>query len=83
MYTPDVARGKPSPDLYLLAAARFSLKPEVCVAVEDSNHGVTAAHAAGNEVAADPSVALVIARPAHEGVFAHAAVQRVVAAEAD
>ena len=43
----DVARGKPSPDLYLLAAARFGLKPEVCVAVEDSNHGVTAAHAAG------------------------------------
>jgi len=43
----DVVRGKPSPDLYLLAAARFGLKPEVCVAVEDSNHGVTAALAAG------------------------------------
>jgi HAD superfamily hydrolase (TIGR01509 family) len=43
----DVVRGKPSPDLYLLAASRFGLKPEVCVAVEDSNHGVTAAHAAG------------------------------------
>jgi beta-phosphoglucomutase-like phosphatase (HAD superfamily) len=43
----DVARGKPSPDLYLLAASRLGLKPEVCVAVEDSNHGVTAAHAAG------------------------------------
>jgi HAD superfamily hydrolase (TIGR01509 family) len=43
----DVARGKPSPDLYLLAAAHFGLKPEACVAVEDSNHGVTAAHAAG------------------------------------
>jgi HAD superfamily hydrolase (TIGR01509 family) len=43
----DVARGKPSPDLYLLAASRFGLKPEACVAVEDSNHGVTAAHAAG------------------------------------
>jgi HAD superfamily hydrolase (TIGR01509 family) len=43
----DVARGKPSPDLYLLAASRFGLEPEVCVAVEDSNHGVTAAHAAG------------------------------------
>jgi HAD superfamily hydrolase (TIGR01509 family) len=43
----DVVRGKPSPDLYLLAAARFSLKPEACVAVEDSNHGVTSAHAAG------------------------------------
>ena len=43
----DVARGKPSPDLYLLAASRFGLKPEVCVAVEDSNHGVAAALAAG------------------------------------
>jgi len=43
----DVVRGKPSPDLYLLAASRFGLKPEVCVAVEDSNHGVTAALAAG------------------------------------
>jgi HAD superfamily hydrolase (TIGR01509 family) len=43
----DVARGKPSPDLYLLAASRFGLQPELCVAVEDSNHGVTAAHAAG------------------------------------
>jgi HAD superfamily hydrolase (TIGR01509 family) len=43
----DVARGKPSPDLYLLAASRFGVAPEVCVAVEDSNHGVTAALAAG------------------------------------
>jgi HAD superfamily hydrolase (TIGR01509 family) len=43
----DVTRGKPSPDLYLLAAARLDVKPELCVAVEDSNHGVTAAHAAG------------------------------------
>ena len=43
----DVTRGKPSPDLHLLAASRFDLSPEFCVAVEDSNHGVTAAHAAG------------------------------------
>jgi HAD superfamily hydrolase (TIGR01509 family) len=43
----DVTRGKPSPDMYLLAAARLRVKPELCVAVEDSNHGVTAAHAAG------------------------------------
>jgi HAD superfamily hydrolase (TIGR01509 family) len=43
----DVAKGKPSPDLYLLAASRFGAKPEACVAVEDSNHGVTAALAAG------------------------------------
>jgi HAD superfamily hydrolase (TIGR01509 family) len=43
----DVTRGKPSPDLYLLAASRLGMRPEFCVAVEDSNHGVTAAHAAG------------------------------------
>jgi HAD superfamily hydrolase (TIGR01509 family) len=43
----DVTCGKPSPDLYLLAATRLGFAPQVCVAVEDSNHGVTASHAAG------------------------------------
>jgi beta-phosphoglucomutase-like phosphatase (HAD superfamily) len=43
----DVTRGKPSPDLYLLAASRLGVHAEFCVAVEDSNHGVTSAHAAG------------------------------------
>jgi len=43
----DVVNGKPSPDLYLLAASRLGVTPQVCVAVEDSNHGVAAAHAAG------------------------------------
>jgi HAD superfamily hydrolase (TIGR01509 family) len=43
----DVARGKPHPDLYLLAAARLGAEPKACLAVEDSNPGVAAAHAAG------------------------------------
>jgi HAD superfamily hydrolase (TIGR01509 family) len=43
----DVAHPKPSPDLYLLAAARLGVAPELCLAVEDSNPGVAAAHAAG------------------------------------
>lgn len=43
----DVARGKPSPDLYLLAASRLDVRPQLCLAVEDSNPGVAAAHAAG------------------------------------
>ena len=43
----DVVRGKPSPDLYLLAASQFRVTPNTCVAVEDSNHGVAAALAAG------------------------------------
>lgn len=43
----DVARGKPSPDLYLLAARRLGFQPISCLAIEDSNPGVAAAHAAG------------------------------------
>jgi HAD superfamily hydrolase (TIGR01509 family) len=43
----DVVKGKPDPELYLLAASRFGVTPEACVAVEDSNHGVAAALAAG------------------------------------
>lgn len=43
----DVTHGKPDPALYLKAAARLGVLPAACIAVEDSNHGVTAAHAAG------------------------------------
>ena len=43
----DVERGKPSPDLYLLAARQLGVQPASCLAVEDSNPGVAAAHAAG------------------------------------
>jgi HAD superfamily hydrolase (TIGR01509 family) len=43
----DVAHGKPSPDLYLLAAERLGFQPASCLAIEDSNPGVAAAHAAG------------------------------------
>ncbi|MGX1104496.1 MULTISPECIES: HAD family hydrolase [Bradyrhizobium] len=43
----DVAQGKPDPELYLRAAARLGVTPASCIAVEDSNHGVAAAHAAG------------------------------------
>jgi HAD superfamily hydrolase (TIGR01509 family) len=42
----DVVRGKPDPDLYLLAASRFALDPRRCLAIEDSNPGVAAAYAA-------------------------------------
>lgn len=43
----DVARGKPSPDLYLLAAATLGVTPAACVAVEDSTPGIDSAHSAG------------------------------------
>jgi HAD superfamily hydrolase (TIGR01509 family) len=43
----DVRMGKPAPDIYLLAAQRLRVKPDRCVAVEDSPYGVRAATAAG------------------------------------
>ncbi|MDO9352165.1 MAG: HAD family phosphatase [Solirubrobacteraceae bacterium] len=46
----DVERGKPNPDLYLLAASRLGVDPADCVVVEDSPPGVTGAHAAGMRV---------------------------------
>ena len=51
----EVARGKPSPDVYLEAARRLGLDPVSCVAIEDSANGVRAAHAAGMRVIAIPN----------------------------
>lgn len=43
----EVAHGKPEPDIYLFGAACLGLKPEACVAVEDSPAGVLSAYRAG------------------------------------
>ncbi|HET9953197.1 MAG TPA: HAD family hydrolase, partial [Polyangiaceae bacterium] len=43
----QVPRGKPAPDLYLLAASQLGTPPEECVVVEDSPTGVKAGVAAG------------------------------------
>ena len=45
--TSMVARPKPAPDIYLLAAQRMQLAPAACVVVEDSPAGAAAAFAAG------------------------------------
>ncbi|MFQ6026376.1 MAG: HAD family hydrolase [Dehalococcoidia bacterium] len=42
----DVTRGKPEPDIYLLAAERLGFSPENCIAIEDSPVGVASAVAA-------------------------------------
>jgi HAD superfamily hydrolase (TIGR01509 family) len=51
----EVARGKPSPDVYLEAARRLGVEPQRCAAVEDSANGIRAAHAAGMFVVAYPN----------------------------
>jgi len=43
----DVQRGKPHPDLFLLAAERLGVPPETCVVVEDSDVGIECARRAG------------------------------------
>ncbi len=43
----DVKMNKPSPDIYIEAARRLNLGPEECIAVEDSETGVTSAKSAG------------------------------------
>jgi HAD superfamily hydrolase (TIGR01509 family) len=46
----QVARPKPAPDLFLLAATSLGFSPEQAVVVEDSTRGVKAALAAGMRV---------------------------------
>jgi HAD superfamily hydrolase (TIGR01509 family) len=43
----DVERGKPAPDMFLLAAARMGAAPGGCLVFEDGQAGIDAANAAG------------------------------------
>ena len=43
----DVPKGKPEPDIYLHGAASLNLKPEECLALEDSPTGILSAYRAG------------------------------------
>jgi beta-phosphoglucomutase len=52
----DVQHAKPSPEIYLVTAARLGLDPTQILVVEDSEHGIAAARASGCHVltVADP-----------------------------
>jgi HAD superfamily hydrolase (TIGR01509 family) len=67
----EVARGKPSPDLFLLAAQRLGMDPCSCLVLEDAESGVIAAHQAGMQVFNVPDLvepSLEVRRRAH-GIF--------------
>jgi len=63
----EVPRGKPAPDVYLLAAERLGVDPARCLALEDSPTGARAALAAGMTCWAVPD-------PAHTSAEAFAGV---------
>jgi HAD superfamily hydrolase (TIGR01509 family) len=46
----DVSRHKPAPDIFLEAARRLQVAPELCLAYEDTDPGIKAAQAAGMQV---------------------------------
>jgi HAD superfamily hydrolase (TIGR01509 family) len=50
----EAPRGKPYPDVYLLAAQRLGVPAQDCVAIEDSTNGLRSAAAAGCRVVAIP-----------------------------
>ena len=57
----DVVRGKPDPEIFLLAAKQLGLSPWRCVVFEDSSSGIAAARQAGS-----PCVALATTHQTEE-----------------
>ncbi|MEV6961870.1 HAD family phosphatase [Streptomyces sp. NPDC051207] len=55
----EVARTKPHPDPYLVAAAGLGADPARCVVIEDTATGIASAEAAGCHVVAVPTLATV------------------------
>jgi beta-phosphoglucomutase len=48
-------RGKPDPEIYLIACRRLGLPPGECIVLEDAHNGVLAGKAAGCQVIAIPN----------------------------
>jgi HAD superfamily hydrolase (TIGR01509 family) len=67
----EVARGKPAPDLFLLAAERLGIPPAECLAFEVSDPGVLAARAAGMRV-------VIVPDQKHPSAEAAAAAWRII-----
>jgi HAD superfamily hydrolase (TIGR01509 family) len=51
----NLERGKPDPEIYLIACCRLGLPPSECIVLEDARNGVIAGKAAGCPVIAIPN----------------------------
>ena len=51
----DITRGKPDPEIYLLAMSKLAVEPVNCCVLEDSSNGALAGKRAGAYVIAVPS----------------------------
>jgi beta-phosphoglucomutase family hydrolase len=77
----DVTRGKPDPQVFLLAAERLGLPPASCLVIEDAPQGVEAARRAGMACIAITGTAQRDAlADAHHVVDAHAEISPELAA---
>lgn len=59
----DVSKGKPDPEPYLKAAELLGVKPEECVAFEDSVSGLRSAEAAGTKAVGIPNIVEIPTQP--------------------
>ena len=59
----DVRHGKPHPEPYLKAAELLGVKPEDCVAFEDSLSGIRSAEAAGTKAVGIPNIVPIPEEP--------------------
>lgn len=55
----DIAHSKPEPDIYLAAASQIDQPTVACLAMEDSEHGINAALAAGCQIIHVPDLSRV------------------------
>lgn len=72
----QVARPKPAPDVYLLAAKSLGIVPEACLVVEDSVSGASAARAAGMTVIGFTGASHI--EPGHDARLREAGVWQVL-----
>jgi len=78
---PELGRSKPAPDVFLHAARMFGARPEDCVVIEDSEHGVHGAVSAGMRVVGFTGGAH--SWPGHAEALEKAGASRVVSRFAD